>query len=256
MPRIRTLKPEAFQHRKVGRLSDRAFRLWVGMIVHADDAGRLVGDPAQLRVLIFGYQDGVRVQHVAKALEDVAAVGLVRRYDVAGVPYVDFPSWKDHQRIERPTPSKLPEYRHSENGHRILTESSPTTPEGSEGIKDQGSEGKGVERSSKALAVLSDGQFITALRANPAYTGIDLEREFAKMDAYLLTPKGRGRRKTRQFVVNWLNRIDRPLGVAPASDPGGQTRRPLGATAQTAGNPGVLARALEREQEKQRAGKD
>jgi hypothetical protein len=62
-----------------------------------------------------------------------------------------------------------------------------------------------------AAVVLTDDQFITALRANPAYQSIDLDRELAKMDAFLLTPKGRGRKKTRQFIVNWLNRIDRPM---------------------------------------------
>src|ERR1044071_5327043 len=144
MPRIRTLKPEAFQHRKVGRLSHVAFRLWIGMIAHADDAGRLVADPAQLRVLIFGYQEGMRTAHVARALQEVAASGLVRLYTSDGTPYADFPSWKDHQRIERPSDSKLPPYQHSENGHRTLAELSTRTPEGSEGIKDRkGSEGIG-----------------------------------------------------------------------------------------------------------------
>ena len=42
MPRIRTLKPEHRQHRKVGALDHVSYRLWVGMILEADDEGRLV----------------------------------------------------------------------------------------------------------------------------------------------------------------------------------------------------------------------
>ena len=63
----------------------------------------------------------------------------------------------------------------------------------------------------KSHVVLADDQFIATLRANGAYQGIDIDRELGRMDAWLLTPKGRGRKKTRRFVVNWLNRIDRPM---------------------------------------------
>lgn len=138
MPRIRTIKPEAFQHRKVGRLSHIAFRLWIGMIAHADDEGRLVADPEQLRVLVFGYRDEVKRRHVEATLEEVVSTGLVRLYCHDGTPYADLPSWKDHQRIDRPSASKLPSYQHSTNDRRGLAR----TLEGSEGIgRDQGSEG-------------------------------------------------------------------------------------------------------------------
>ena len=59
--------------------------------------------------------------------------------------------------------------------------------------------------------VLAADQFLQALKDNPAYRNIDIDRELGRMDAWLLTPKGRGRKKTRRFVVNWLNRIDRPM---------------------------------------------
>jgi hypothetical protein len=120
MARIRTLKPEALQHRKVGRLSDRAFRLWIGMITQADDAGRLVCDPEQLRVVAFAYQPRVTATHVEQALEEILQHDLVRWYQVAGVGYVVFPSWAEHQKIDRPTPSKLPAYEGSTSPRRVL----------------------------------------------------------------------------------------------------------------------------------------
>ena len=91
-------------------LSDRAFRLWITMITQADDEGRLVAQPEQLRVLAFGYHPQVVVEDSSNALREIAQIGLVKLYVVDGVQYAWFPSWKDHQRIDRPTPSKLPPY--------------------------------------------------------------------------------------------------------------------------------------------------
>lgn len=110
MPRIRSLKPEHKQHRKIGPLTDRQYRLWVGMLTEADDDGRLVADPAQLRVLIWGYHPRVTVAHVTDALGDLAATGLIRLYRVGEVIHAAFPSWAEHQKIHARhyTPSKLP----------------------------------------------------------------------------------------------------------------------------------------------------
>ena len=58
---------------------------------------------------------------------------------------------------------------------------------------------------------------MASIRANPAYAGIDVDKELARMDAWLLTPKAKGRKKTRAFIVNWLNRIDRPVSTIGAS---------------------------------------
>lgn len=58
--------------------------------------------------------------------------------------------------------------------------------------------------------VLADSNlsFIESLKKNPAYKDIDIDRELSKMDAWLLTPKGKGRKKNHRFVLNWLNKID------------------------------------------------
>lgn len=110
MPRIRSIKPEALQHRKVGRLSDRAFRLWVGMLTQADDEGRLVVDPDNLRVLCFGYHPKVKIEHVSAALNEILGLGLIRLYGISQTIYADFPSWADHQVVNRPAPSFIAPY--------------------------------------------------------------------------------------------------------------------------------------------------
>ena len=124
MPRIRTLKPEHRQHRKVGPLSHADYRLWVGMILEADDEGRLVCDARQLGALIFGYHQDVTPVLIEDSLRTLATLRLIRLYVHNGTRYADFPSWGDHQRINRPTPSKLPPYDDSLSIHGGLQDDS------------------------------------------------------------------------------------------------------------------------------------
>ena len=58
-------------------------------------------------------------------------------------------------------------------------------------------------------AHLTNSTFIDTLKNSIAYKHINVGQELAKMDAWLLVHKGR--KKTPKFVVNWLNRIDKPL---------------------------------------------
>lgn len=56
---------------------------------------------------------------------------------------------------------------------------------------------------------LSDEEFLAGLKTNPAYAHLNLDHELGKMDAWLSTKPGK--QKTRRFIVNWLNRIEKPL---------------------------------------------
>lgn len=69
-----------------------------------------------------------------------------------------------------------------------------------------------LSRNKRAYPV--DEEFILQLKQNPAYKHIDIDREIAKIKAWLLTPKGRGKFLTRGRLVNWLNKIDVPLNIA------------------------------------------
>lgn len=70
---------------------------------------------------------------------------------------------------------------------------------------------KGDCKGKEKAKPLTAQDFLESLKANPAYEGIDLRREFGKMDAWLAAHPGR--KKTRRFVVNWLNKAERPLAV-------------------------------------------
>lgn len=74
--------------------------------------------------------------------------------------------------------------------------------------KRRGEEKRGEETRKEEKRETTNTSFIDKIKENPAYKEIDIDRELSKMDAWLSTPAGKGRRKTARFVVNWLNRID------------------------------------------------
>jgi len=54
----------------------------------------------------------------------------------------------------------------------------------------------------------SQEDFFAECRSNPAYAGIDVDREWHKMSAWCLANR---QKPTRRRFVNWLNRADKPL---------------------------------------------
>lgn len=58
----------------------------------------------------------------------------------------------------------------------------------------------------KQKGKLSDEAFVEALRGNPAYQHFDVDIELGKLDAWLLSPRGHGKKKTRQRIITWLNK--------------------------------------------------
>ena len=66
---------------------------------------------------------------------------------------------------------------------------------------------------------LSDEEFIKEIKNNPGYQGIDIDREIGKMKAWLLTPKGKKRKLTKGFMLNWLNKIDQLINYKEPDSP-------------------------------------
>ncbi len=56
---------------------------------------------------------------------------------------------------------------------------------------------------------LSDDEWLISMRSNPAYKHLDLDQELGKMDAWLSTRPQK--KRTRRFIVNWLNRVEKPM---------------------------------------------
>jgi len=100
----RIIKESAFLSEKVASLSDFEFRLWVGLITQADDAGRGDARPAIIKGRIFALRDRTTQKDIDVALRNLAAVGCVSLYTVGGKPYFQFPNWAKHQRVRDAKP--------------------------------------------------------------------------------------------------------------------------------------------------------
>jgi hypothetical protein len=57
--------------------------------------------------------------------------------------------------------------------------------------------------------------FISKLRADPFYSHVDFDLEIENMRRWLARPANRGRRMTERFVLNWIQKIDRPVVLEP-----------------------------------------
>lgn len=100
----RIIKESTFTSDKIAQLSDFEFRLWVGLITQADDAGRGDARPAIIKGRIFALRERTALKDIDNALRALAAYGCVILYTVDGRPYYEFPNWTAHQRVRNALP--------------------------------------------------------------------------------------------------------------------------------------------------------
>ena len=60
----------------------------------------------------------------------------------------------------------------------------------------------------------TDEEWINELKSNPAYEGVDVPREHARMTAWCSV---NGKQPSRRRFINWLNRAERPMRVSKAT---------------------------------------
>ena len=108
MARIRTIKPEAFQSDTLSGLSVESERTFLALLTQADDVGRFRDQPAVLNGAIWPLRPDHTVRDMEYDLSELVRVGIGCRYEVGDRKYMHIPSFLDHQRINRPTASKIP----------------------------------------------------------------------------------------------------------------------------------------------------
>jgi len=105
--RIRSVKPEWLEDERLGLASSDARVLSIALMLMADDEGRGRASPIMLGGQVFpGLANPREVS--AKALEELRALDFVALYEVDGQHYFEIRNWGRHQKIDHPTPSKLP----------------------------------------------------------------------------------------------------------------------------------------------------
>ncbi|MEU3510009.1 hypothetical protein ABZ733_19330 [Streptomyces longwoodensis] len=119
MARIRTIKPEAFVSESLAAVSLTAERTFFGLLTQADDQGRHRDHAA----IIAGQLWVLRPEHTPGAVEQdlsqLADAGLICRYKGPGDKrYLHIVTWRQHQKINRPSASRLPACPHHDTQAR------------------------------------------------------------------------------------------------------------------------------------------
>jgi hypothetical protein len=138
--RIRTVKPEFFTSLTVAGLSVEARLTFIGLWTHVDDQGRCVDDPRLIKAAVWPLDDRIS-SDVEQDLKELTESSLILRYKVGERSYLCVRTWDEHQRINRPTKSKLP-----------APPESPEPPPGRNSASSQPAETPGSEPERKSPA--------------------------------------------------------------------------------------------------------
>ena len=79
------------------------------LTVTVDDYGCLDGRIVLLKNTLFPTREDIAKDDIARAIEHMVALGLLRAYEAGGMPYLCFPAWEEEQRVRNkrrkyPTP--------------------------------------------------------------------------------------------------------------------------------------------------------
>lgn len=110
MARIRTITPGFWEDDAVGVLTRDARLLFIATWNLADDEGLLRWNSEYLKANAFMYDDDLSAQDVASLMAELVGQGMVFPYK-GGKTQTQFAlvvNFKKHQRINRPTPARLP----------------------------------------------------------------------------------------------------------------------------------------------------
>jgi hypothetical protein len=109
MARIRALKPEAFESETLAEISVSAERTFFGMTTQMDDRGRIADKAAQINGQLWSMRGSHTAGDLEAELAEMVGVDLVCRYvGCDGKRYLHAVKWDGHQKIDRPSKSRLP----------------------------------------------------------------------------------------------------------------------------------------------------
>lgn len=120
MARGRMIDRELFCHEKLMDLDIRIRYFYVGLIVYADDEGRIKANPKYLKAKIFP-GDFLTENDLIQMLKSLSELGIILVYQVVDTPYIQHPKWTTWQKIrsDRLRPSDCPPP--NENASLLIT---------------------------------------------------------------------------------------------------------------------------------------
>lgn len=122
MARIRTIKPEFPESESMGRISREARLLFIMLWLACDDEGKTRGHSRKLASTLYPYDEDAP-KLIDRWLGELERENVVIRYQVDGSTYLKVTAWSKHQKIDRPSKSRLPDPSESD-GKPPIRESS------------------------------------------------------------------------------------------------------------------------------------
>jgi hypothetical protein len=122
--RIRTIKPEFWQHPVMSRLPYDTRILALGLLNLADDEGYFSADTDYIRGAVLFREDS---SNVRRMLDELSRSGWITLCGSAERPIGRVVHFRKHQRVDRPQPSRLKQYaldESSTNDRRALDDQS------------------------------------------------------------------------------------------------------------------------------------
>jgi len=114
MAQRRMLNKSISQSLQVDRLPLPGQLLFTWMISHADDDGRLNGEPKWVKATVVPLKNKGKwsIRYIQEYLLKMADVSLIYYWYQNGTRYIEFPTWQEHQTIQadRATLSRIPAY--------------------------------------------------------------------------------------------------------------------------------------------------
>lgn len=230
----RIIKESMCSSEKIAGLTDFEFRLWIGLITQADDAGRGDARPAIIKGRVFPFRERLSIKDIDAALQELAAKGCVSLYTVDGRPYFLFPGWVKHQRVRdckpkypEPLENYIPPQSAASCGElpqsAALIQSESESESESESNPDISAEPQATHAPPVVELPLNDGDIYPVTQEQAAewgslYPAVDVMQQLRAMKGWLNAnpAKRKTRRGILRFVNGWLSREqDRGRG-APA----------------------------------------
>lgn len=221
----------------LNQITAEAHRLWSHLLTVADDEGRFLSDAGIVLANCFPLKIGImRRGAVEKSLLELDRAGLITLYysETKDRRYGQFVTWKVYNPRCRYTSKWPPPPVIPTNGKHV--ESAPTAKCGALNFAESALtresslnlnlslnpnltlnlKEKKIAQSKKSAVSsnghhrhLTDEQWLEELKKKPCYSHIDFNHEDGKMDVWF--SEHHGRKKTRKFMINWFNKIDRPV---------------------------------------------
>lgn len=231
MARIRTIKPEFPQSESMGRVSRDARLCFILLWTLADDQGRLRGNSRMLASLLFPYDDDAK-KHIDTWLKELSAEGCIVQYEVDGTTYIQVLNWLAHQKIDKPSASKIPP--HTEASRSLSNPLEESSEDQGSRIKDQGGEGTtSAEPPSDsaqivpviAIPLIDKTEFLVDQNMvdewQETYPAVDVMQQLREMRQWCIAnpTKRKTSRGVLAFITRWLGSRQDRGGGSPGYQP-------------------------------------